>query len=85
MTTENKFKLFKTVVRPIQTYAAKTKSNTKKTKQKDKIVMWNEYRTITGLTLRSKRTNKCIREEGKVQNLNKWITTRRKKGNETAK
>ncbi|KAI4473598.1 hypothetical protein M0802_016036 [Mischocyttarus mexicanus] len=54
----------------------------KKTKQKINKIEIRVLRTILGLTLRDLQTNTSIRQRCNVENINKWIRTRKKGWNE---
>ncbi|CAG9833057.1 unnamed protein product, partial [Diabrotica balteata] len=79
---ESKMKVYKTTVRPILTYAAKTRTDTRKTKQQINNIEMKVLRSIAGISLRDRQSNRSIREQCKIQNINRWIKTRKKNWNE---
>lgn len=82
MTTESKLKVYKTTVRPLLTYAVETRADTRGTKQKMNNVEMKVLRSIKGITLRDRQTNSSIREQCNIQDVNKWVKTRKKKWDE---
>ncbi|CAH0383760.1 unnamed protein product [Bemisia tabaci] len=75
---ESKVRVYKTVVRPVLTYAAETRADTKRTKQQLRTVEMKVLRKIAGFTLRDRQTNESIREECQIQDIAKWTKMRRK-------
>lgn len=78
MAKESKVRVYKTVVRPVLTYAAETRADTKRTKQQLRTVEMKVLRKIAGFTLRDRQTNESIREECQIQDIAKWTKMRRK-------
>lgn len=82
MTAQSKVKIYKTMVRPIITYATETRAETKKTKQKMRTAEMKILRSISGVTLRDRQTNKSVRERCSVQDVVKWTKVRKREWNE---
>lgn len=78
MTTESKVRLYKTCVRPILTYASKTRADTRKTKRILRSTEMRILRTIRGISLRDQINSATIREECKIQDVVKWARSRRR-------
>ncbi|PSN36755.1 hypothetical protein C0J52_19376 [Blattella germanica] len=77
MSIESKTRIYKTCVRPIMTYAAETRADTKKTEQLVSTNKMKILRSITGYTLYNKKTNEEIRSTCGITNITKWIKQRR--------
>lgn len=69
MTTESKVQIYKTCVRPILTYAAKTCADTTKTKRILKSTEMKTLHTIRGTSMRDQVRSITIREECKIQDI----------------
>lgn len=79
---EAKIRICKTYVRPIMTYAAETRADTKKTKSMARTTeMWT-LRAITGHTLRDRVLSTAIREACDVPDIVRWMRQRRREWND---
>lgn len=82
MSTEAKVKIYKTTIRPVITYAAETRAETRKTKQTMTTTEMNSLRAIVGKTRFDRVPNTEIRNQCDIQDISKWVKTRRKAWNE---
>lgn len=80
MSCEAKTRIYKTCVRPIMTYAAETRADTRKTKIILRTDEMRTLRTIAGHTLRE--YNEQIRSMCDTQDIIRWIRQRRRRWNE---
>ncbi|XP_045477896.1 uncharacterized protein LOC123683044 [Harmonia axyridis] len=78
MTAESKVRIYKTVVRPILTYAAETRAETATTKSLLRSTEMRILRTIEGVTLRDQIRSSVIRDELKVQDVVRFVRSRRR-------
>nr|XP_018910888.1 PREDICTED: uncharacterized protein LOC109039726 [Bemisia tabaci] len=78
MARESKVRVYKTIVRPVLTFAAETRAETKRTKQQFRIVEMKVLRKIAGFQLWDHQTNESIRDACNVQDVAKWTRMRRK-------
>ncbi|XP_072159004.1 uncharacterized protein [Bemisia tabaci] len=77
MARESKVRVYKTIVRPVLTFAAETRAETKRTKQQFRTVEMKVLRKIAGFTLWDHQTNESIRDACNVQDVAKWTRMRR--------
>lgn len=80
--TEPKVRIYKSVVRPVLTYAAETRSDTKKTARMLEVTEMKTLRRIAAKTMRDGVTNREIRERCGVQNITEWVSRRRREWND---
>ncbi|XP_048521542.1 uncharacterized protein LOC125504129 [Dendroctonus ponderosae] len=78
MSTESKVRIYKTCVRPILAYASETRAETSRTKQVMRCAEMKTLRTIKVVTLRDQIRSSTIREELQVDDVVKWVGTRRR-------
>lgn len=78
MARESKVRVYKTIVRPVLTFATETRAETKRTKQQFRTVEMKVLRKIAGFTLWDHQTNESIRDACNVQDVAKWTRMRRK-------
>ncbi|KAJ4427041.1 hypothetical protein ANN_26840 [Periplaneta americana] len=78
---ETKIRIYKTVVRPIMTYAVETRSDTTKTKQMMNVTEMKVLRNITGKTKLDRIQNTGIRDICNIQPIEKWTARRRDEWN----
>ena len=74
---EAKTRIYKSVVRPILTYAVETRSDTSKTKRVLETNEMSILRKIVHKSRRDKIRNEDIRKELNVQAINDWVDRRR--------
>ena len=74
---EAKARIYKSVVRPILTYAAETRTDTAKTVQILEVTEMKTLRRITNKTRMDKIRNERIRETCGIQNITSWVQRRR--------
>lgn len=79
---EPKVRIYKTVVRPILTYAVEIRPETAKTKQMLDTTEMKTLRKIVGITRRDHIRNDQIREQCKIQPIREWTQIRRQQWNE---
>lgn len=82
MALESKVRVYKTIVRPVLTFAAETRAETKRTKQQFRTVEMKVLRKVAGYTMWDRQTNEAIRELCGVQDVAKWTKVRRRKWSE---
>ena len=70
-------RIYKSVVRPILTYAAETRSDTAKTRQILETTEMKTLRRIMNKTRLDKIRNRDIREKCEIQNIGDWVQRRR--------
>nr|XP_018912057.1 PREDICTED: uncharacterized protein LOC109040537 [Bemisia tabaci] len=78
MARESKVRVYKTIARPVLTFATETRAETKRTKQQFRTVEMKVLRKIAGFTLWDHQTNESIRDACNVQDVAKWTRMRRK-------
>ena len=71
-----KVRIYKSVVRPILTYAAETRPETAKTTQILEAAEMRTLRRISNLTLYDKEKSDDVREECGIQKISEWIRRR---------
>ena len=74
---EAKVRIYKSIVRPILTYAAETRTDTAKTMQMLEVTEMNTLRRITNKTKWDRARNDRIRESCEIQNITSWVQRRR--------
>ena len=74
---EAKVRIYKSVVRPILTYAAETRTDTAKTMQILEVTEMKTLRRIINKTRMDKMRNERIREICGIQNITSWVQRRR--------
>ncbi|KAJ4445342.1 hypothetical protein ANN_07147 [Periplaneta americana] len=79
---EPKVRIYKTVVRPILTYAVEIRPETAKTKQMLDTTEMKTLRKIVGITRRDHIRNDQIREQCKIQPIREWTQIRRQQWND---
>ncbi|XP_057652719.1 uncharacterized protein LOC130891773 [Diorhabda carinulata] len=79
---EAKSRTYKTVIRPIMTYAAETRPDTAKTKRLLKTSEMKVLRKITGKTLLDRERSDDIRQKCRVENINEWVLSRKREWDE---
>ena len=82
MMVESKIKIYKSVVRPIMTYDEETTAATTKTKQLLRTTEMNTLRAILGKTRFDRMKNIDILERCNLQEVVKFVKSRRKAWNE---
>lgn len=82
MSVEGKVRIYKTCVRPILTYAAETRAETAKTKRIMRTTEMKTLRSIAGVTLHDRVRSDNIRETCKIQDVVRWVRTRRRNWND---
>lgn len=75
--TEAKVRVYKTVVRPILTYAAETRPNTAKTCQILEITEMKTLRRIMNVTRLDRMRSEDVREKCGIQKVGDWIKRRK--------
>ncbi|XP_050510702.1 uncharacterized protein LOC126887314 [Diabrotica virgifera virgifera] len=70
---ESKVKIYKTTIRPIITYAVETRPDTNRTLQMMRIVEMRTLRSIQGKTLRDRIRTEDIRQNCRLQDIERWI------------
>ncbi|XP_045479803.1 uncharacterized protein LOC123684554 [Harmonia axyridis] len=80
--TESKVKIYKTMVRPVLTYAAETRAGTSRIKQLLLTAEMSTLRNIVGKTRRDRIRNSAIREECGVVDIGKFVRKRRREWND---
>lgn len=70
-------RIYKTCIRPIMTYAAETRADTRKTKEIARVSEMKILRSIVGCSLRNRIPNTEIRETCDVQDVVRWMRQRR--------
>ena len=78
MSTKAKVEIYKAAVRPMITYAVKTRADTTRTEHLLRSAEMKTLRSILGLTLWDKKKSKEIREECEIQDIVKWTKDRRR-------
>ncbi|XP_055389920.1 uncharacterized protein LOC129618916 [Condylostylus longicornis] len=78
MLIENKVRIYKTCIRPILTYAAETRADTSKTKQRLRTTEMQTLRQICNYSLRDKKRSSDIRNMCGVQDIVRWTRSRRR-------
>lgn len=76
--TNTKVRIYKTVVRPVMTYAAETRADTTKTRQLLEKTEMSTLRRIVGKTRMDRVRSEDIREICNIQRIEEWIVRRRK-------
>lgn len=79
---EMKTRIYKSAIRPIITYTAETRPDTKKIERMVETTEMKILRRIDGKTLRDRTRSQDIRNKYNVTNINEWIKMRRIKWNE---
>ena len=74
---EAKVRIYKSVVRPILTNAAETRTDTAKTMQILEVTEMKTLRRIINKTRRDRMRNESIRETCGIQNITSWVQRRR--------
>ena len=75
--TETKVRVYKTVVRPILTYAAEKRPDTAKTSQLLEMTEMQTLRRIMNVTRLDRMTGEDIKEKCGIQKVGEWIKRRR--------
>lgn len=75
--TEAKVRIYKTMIRPILTYAAETRPDTSKTRQMLETAEMKTLRRILGVSLFDKQRSEDIREKCEIQKIDDWVKCRR--------
>ena len=78
MSTESKVRIYKTIVRPVLTYASETRAETTYTQQLLRTIEMKTIRAIHGKTLRDKIRSDQLRQLSGIQDIIKWTNVRRK-------
>ena len=78
---EAKVRIYKTVVRPLLTYAAKTRTDSAKTREILEVCEMKSLRRIAGKTRMNGVKNEDIREECNIQKVSVWVQRRRTERN----
>ena len=81
LSQESKVKIYRTIVRPVMTYAADTRAETSKTKQLLRTTEMNTLRTITGRTRRDRVRNSEIRRQCAIEDVIRFNKRRKKEWN----
>ena len=71
--TEAKVRIYKSIVRPILTYAAETRTDTAKTRQLLEVTEMKTLRRIINKTKWDRMRNDRIRELCEIQNITSWV------------
>lgn len=79
---DSKVRIYKSIIRPILTYAAETRSETIRTQQQLEVAEMRVLRKITNHTLLDKERNRNIREVCKIKPITEWVADRRKEWND---
>ena len=78
MSAKSKVRIYKTRVRPVWTYAAKTRASTITTQQLLRTTEMKTIRAIHGKTLRDRIGSKDPREVSRIQDIVEWIDVRKR-------
>lgn len=78
ISTDSKVRIYKTVVRPILTYAVETRADTAKTKNMMRVAEMKTLRTIKGVSLRDQIRSDAIREDLNIQDVVRFTRSRRR-------
>lgn len=78
MSTQSKVRIYKTVVRPVLTYATETRAETTRTKSIMRAAEMKTLRTIKGVSLRDQIRSTAIREDLKIQDVVRFTRARRR-------
>ena len=78
---EAKVRIYKSVIRPILTYAAETRTDTSKTMQLLEVTEMQTLRRIINKTRMDKMRNEWIRELCGIENITSWVQRRRTEWN----
>ncbi|XP_045480943.1 uncharacterized protein LOC123685328 [Harmonia axyridis] len=78
MRKDSKSRIYKTIVRPMMTYAIETRADTKVMKNALRTTEMKVLRYILGFTLRDKKRNEDIRNECEVPDIVRWGRNRRR-------
>ena len=81
MSIKGKVRIYKTCVRPLLTYAIKTRADTLNTQQLMSKTEMSTLRSIAGFTKWDMKRNDEIRQICEVEDVVKWSRTRRKEWN----
>ena len=76
MRNETKVRIYKSVIRPILTYAAETRNDTAKTTQILEVTEMKTLRRIINKTRIDKMGNERIREICGIQKITSWVQRR---------
>lgn len=75
---ESKLRIYKSVVRPILSYSAETRSDSVKTRQQLETSEMRVLRKIANKTLRDRERNEHIRLICKIEPVSEWVLSRRR-------
>ena len=78
MSTESKVRIYKTIVRPVLTYASETRAETTYTQQLLRTIEMKTIRATHGKTLRDKIRSDQLRQLSGIQDIIKWVNVQRK-------
>lgn len=78
MNKDSKVRIYKTIVRPVLTYAAETRAETQRTKQQFRTLEMKVLRKIAGFTMWDRQQNAYVRDVCEVQDVAKWTRDRRR-------
>ncbi|XP_045466794.1 uncharacterized protein LOC123675480 [Harmonia axyridis] len=78
MSADSKVRIYKTVVRPILTYAVETRADSTKTKNTMRAAEMIILRTIKGVSLRDQIRSEAISEDLKIQDIIRFTRARRR-------
>ena len=78
MSTESKVRIYKTIVRPVLTYASETRAETTYTQQLLWTIEMKTIRATHGKTLRDKIRSDQLRQLSGIQDIIKWVNVQRK-------
>ena len=78
MSTEIKVRIYKTIVRPVLTYASEMRAETTYTQQLLRTIEMKTVRAIHGKTLRDKIRSDQLQQLSGIQGIIKWTNARRK-------
>lgn len=78
---ETKARIYKAVVRPVMTYTAETRPETRRTQRYLETSEMKTLRKIAGKTLWDRETNENIRRICGVENINTWVKSRKQEWN----
>jgi len=76
MNRETKIRIYKTCIRPIMTYAAETRADTRRTKAILRTTEMRILRTIVGCTVRDRVRNEQIRNICDIYDIVRWTRKR---------
>lgn len=79
---DTKVRIYKAVIRPVLSYAAETRADSKKICQMMEVSEMRVLRKITNKTLRDKEPNINIRQTCQIDIISDWVRERRKKWND---